>query len=44
MPRAGDLRELSKDELLERARELGVRGRSQMSKAELAAAVRRGAG
>jgi DNA end-binding protein Ku len=40
-PRAADLGELSKDELLERARALGVRGRSQMSKSELALAVRR---
>jgi DNA end-binding protein Ku len=39
-PRESDLSELSKDELLERARELHVSGRSHMSKSELVRAVR----
>jgi DNA end-binding protein Ku len=43
MPRESELAELSKDELLERARDLDVRGRSHMSKSELVRAMRRGA-
>jgi DNA end-binding protein Ku len=42
LPRASDLADLSKDELLERARELQVPGRSHMSKSELVRAMRRG--
>jgi DNA end-binding protein Ku len=40
MPRASDLADLSKDELLERARELEVPGRSHMTKSELLRAMR----
>ena len=39
----GDLARLSKDELLQRAREADVKGRSQMSKEELVAALERAA-
>ena len=35
-----DLDELRKDELYERAREAGIQGRSQMTKAELRTALR----
>jgi len=37
---AGDYDERSKDDLLARARELGIEGRSKMSKAELIDALR----
>ena len=38
--RAEDLDERTKDELLERARELDIEGRSKMSKRELVSAIR----
>ena len=40
--RARDYDERTKDELLQRARELGVEGRSKMNKAELIRALRNG--
>ena len=38
--RSGSYDERTKDELLQRARELGIRGRSSMSKAQLTDALR----
>lgn len=38
--RSGDYEDWTKDDLLARAREIGVRGRSSMSKAELIKALR----
>jgi hypothetical protein len=38
--RAEDLDDRSKDELTKRARELGIEGRSKMSKRELVSAIR----
>jgi len=40
--RAQDYDERTKDELLQRAREVGVEGRSKMNKAELIRALRKG--
>jgi hypothetical protein len=39
--RAENLEDRSKDELLDRARELGIEGRSSMNKSELVSAIRR---
>ena len=38
--KAGDYDEWSKDELLRRAREIGIEGRSRMNKAQLVEALR----
>ena len=38
--RGGDYEERTKDELLDKAREVGIEGRSKMSKAELIDALR----
>ena len=38
--KAGDYADRTKDELLKRAREIGIKGRSTMSKAELIEALR----
>jgi len=38
--RAGDYEDRSKDELLQKAREVGIEGRSNMSKKELISALR----
>ena len=40
--RAEDYEDRTKDELLQRAREIGVSGRSKMTKSELIQALRRG--
>jgi hypothetical protein len=40
--RAEDYDERTKDELLQRAREVGIKGRSKMTKAELIRALRHG--
>jgi hypothetical protein len=39
--RAENLEDRSKDDLVERARELGIEGRSKMNKRELVSAIRR---
>lgn len=38
--KASDYDEMTKEQLLHRAREIGIRGRSRMSKAELVSALR----
>ena len=38
--RAGDYDDMTKDQLMKRAREVGIDGRSSMSKAELISALR----
>lgn len=38
--RAGDYEDMSKDQLMHRARDMGIKGRSKMSKRELVSALR----
>ncbi|NUO34843.1 MAG: Rho termination factor [Dermatophilaceae bacterium] len=38
--RAGDYDDMSKEQLMERARDVGIKGRSKMSKKELVSALR----
>jgi len=38
--RAGDYDDMTKDQLMQRARDVGVKGRSRMSKKELVSALR----
>jgi hypothetical protein len=39
--RAGDYDDMTKEQLMKRAREIGIEGRSKMSKSELISALRR---
>ncbi|GAB3870373.1 DUF7218 family protein [Terrabacter terrigena] len=38
--RAGDYEDMSKDQLMDRARDIGIKGRSRMTKKELISALR----
>jgi hypothetical protein len=38
--KAGDYEDMTKDELMKRARQIGIKGRSSMSKSELISALR----